>query len=94
MSESVATLHDDRPVKMPLRFLLGCLAVAAAVSAAYFTITRDVSDAHKRIEILETRANLQQDVLYELRSDMRTNREQTALIIKMLEQPSYRSNRE
>lgn len=69
---------------------VGVVAVAVSVTA-WLTVTSDLKSERainvmqdKRLELIETRSDLQRDVLYELRADMKTNREQTALVIEML----------
>lgn len=84
-------VHDERPVQMPVKTLavLGC-SVAALVGA-YITMTRDIGDGrkttedhHRRLTLLENDATKQKELLLELRSDMKANREQTQLIVDLL----------
>ena len=77
---------------MSLEFIGAAIGVVAIIVAAWFGVTSDLKSAHavnilqdRRLELIESRSELQRDVLYELRSDMKTNREQLALVIKMIE---------
>lgn len=77
---------------MSLEFIGAAIAVVAITVTAWIGVTSDLKNAHavntlqdRRLELIESRSELQRDVLYELRADMKTNREQLALVIKMIE---------
>lgn len=91
MSDKPIKMHEERPVQMPVKTLATIGCVVAALVGAYMTMTRDIGDAHKtnhdqdrRLGVLENDASKQKELLLELRSDMKANREQTQLIVDLL----------
>lgn len=87
----IVEISKHRRLVMSLETIaVGVVAVAVSVTA-WLSVTSDLKSERsinvmqdKRLELIETRSDLQRDVLYELRADMKTNREQTQLVIEML----------
>lgn len=93
----VVELSKHRRMVMSLETIAAGVVVVAVSVTAWLSVTSDLKNERavnvmqdKRLELIETRSDLQRDVLYELRADMKTNREQTALVIEMLK--SNRTN--
>lgn len=82
----------NRRLAMSLEFIGAAIGVVAVTVAAWIGVMFELKSTHavnvlqdRRLELIESRSELQRDVLYELRADMKTNREQLALVIKMIE---------
>jgi hypothetical protein len=84
-------IHEDKPLTMPLKFIIAMIGLAGVSATAYITVLRDIADEHKsnaaqdtRLTFLEQRSADQREMLTEMRADLKANREQTALVIEML----------
>lgn len=89
--EKPTRLDEDKPLTMPLKFIMAMIAFVGISVTAYITMIRDIGDEKKlnlaqdaRLLFLEQRSADQREVLTEMRADLKANREQTALVIEML----------
>lgn len=87
----IVELSKHRRMVMSLETIAAGAVVIAVSVAAWLSVMSDVRSERavnilqdKRLELIESRSELQRDVLYELRADTKANREQTALVIEML----------